>query len=63
MKRILFLNTWLFSASYPEIGNTNFKGALWTFKQQLALKILPLHSLTNLFALSILGYDETYFHF
>ena len=24
--------------SYPEIGNTNFKGILWTFKRQLALK-------------------------
>ena len=24
--------------SYPEIGNANFKGSLWTFKQQLTLK-------------------------
>ena len=28
-----------FFYSYPEIGNTSFKCALWTFKQQLALKM------------------------
>ena len=25
--------------TYPEIGDANFKGALWTFKQQLALRM------------------------
>ena len=24
---------------YPEIGDANFKGAFWTFKQQLVLKM------------------------
>ena len=28
----------LFFPPHPEIGNTNFKCALWSFKQQLALK-------------------------
>ena len=27
------------SAAYPEIGDANFKGALWTFKQQLVWKM------------------------
>ena len=28
-----------FLKSYPEIDYANFKGALWTFKKRLALKI------------------------
>ena len=27
------------AAAYPEIGDANFKGALWTFKQQLVSKM------------------------
>ena len=28
----------VFEKAYPEVGDANLKGALWTFKQQLAWK-------------------------
>ena len=33
-----WIRYWTFSGSYPEIGDVNYKCALWIFKQQLALK-------------------------
>ena len=48
---------------YPEIGDVNFKGALWTFKQQLAWKNVSVlwnfySSPVNVFVLWLSGYDH-----
>ena len=39
MNAIIYESLWSVSQIYPEIGEAKFKFALWTFKQQLTLKI------------------------
>ena len=36
---VIFLINSIKSKTYPEIGNSSFRCALWTFKQQLTLKV------------------------
>ena len=35
----LFVNQNSLGTTYPEIGDSSFRCALWTFKQQLTLKV------------------------
>ena len=42
---------------YPDIGDANFKGALWTFKQQLALEIRVRYGISMVLLQTSFGID------
>ena len=44
--------------NYPEIGVGNFKGALWTFIQWLALKMREHYGISIVFPINVLIYSE-----
>ena len=41
-------------AAYPKMGKNTFKSALWTFKQQLTLKMGARYGISNLAPVNIL---------
>ena len=69
---ILFRATemiWVILVSYPEIGNTDFRYALYTFKQQLTLRFVHTAMATTIFYVfrchhsmnTTISFHETYF--